>query len=210
MLPQLLGGARTTLIFCVASLAIALTIGLLVACLRLVAPRPVGILAAAYVEVFRNTPILLQLYMVYYGLSQFQFVDATFAGIATLSLNYGAYEAENIRAGLQSVDRGQWEAAQTLGMRTFRTLRRVILPQAVRLMIPPVTNDFIYLLKDSAILSLITITELTAVAHHYADQNFDSNPYIFAAILYLCLSYPASQFAHWLERRVSRGIAGAA
>lgn len=209
LLPALLNGARLTLIYSAASMALAVLLGLLVTCIRLYLPRPAGWLAAAYVELFRNTPLLLQLYAVYYGLSQYSFVTATVAGIATLTLNYGAYEAENIRAGLQAVDRGQWEAAHALGMRTPRVLARVVLPQAVRTIIPPVANDFIYLFKDSSVLSLITITELTAVAHHAADQTFDNSPYLYAAIIYLCMSYPTSLAARWIERRVSRGLAPA-
>lgn len=199
-----------TLIYSTASIVLAVLLGALVTCIRLYLPRPAGWVATAYIELFRNTPLLLQVYAIYYGLSQLSFVTATFAGIAALTLNYGAYEAENIRAGVQAVDRGQWEAAQALGLRTPRTLLRIVAPQAIRTIIPPVANDFIYLFKDSSVLSLITITELTAVAHHAADQTFDNSPYLYAAIIYLCMSYPTSLLARWIERRVSRGMAVAA
>jgi polar amino acid transport system substrate-binding protein len=195
-----------TLIYSTVSIVLAVLFGLLVTCIRLYLPRPFGWVATSYIEIFRNTPLLLQLYAIYYGLSQFSFVTAPFAAIATLTLNYGAYEAENIRAGIQAVDRGQWEAAQALGLRTPRTLFRIVVPQAIRTIIPPVTNDFIYLFKDSSVLSLITIVELTAVAHHAAAETFDNSPYLYAAIIYLCMSYPTSLLARWIERRVSRGV----
>ncbi|HWE64149.1 MAG TPA: amino acid ABC transporter permease, partial [Chloroflexota bacterium] len=201
LLPSLLDGARVTVTYSVVTIVLAVLLGLLVTCMRLYLPWGIGRIATVYVELFRNTPLLLQLYTIYYGLSQLSFVTATFAGIAALTLNYGAYEAENIRAGLQAVDRGQWEAAQALGMRTPRTLWHIVLPQAIRTIIPPVANDFIYLFKDSSILSLITITELTSVAHHAADRTFDNTPYLYAAIIYLCMSYPTSLAARWLERR---------
>jgi His/Glu/Gln/Arg/opine family amino acid ABC transporter permease subunit len=180
-------------------MCLALCIGFGVACVRLSAPRVFQLPAIAYIELFRNTPILVQLYAIYYGLSQVPFVDANVAAIAALSLNYGAYEAENIRGGFVAVDVGQREAAYSLGMVTPQVIWRIILPQALRTIIPPVANDYIYMFKDSAILSLITILELTAQARKIANATFDSTPYIYAALIYLLLSYTASQLARLLE-----------
>jgi His/Glu/Gln/Arg/opine family amino acid ABC transporter permease subunit len=184
-------------------MVLALCVGLAVALLRLNGPVVVQLPMVIYVELFRNTPILVQLYTIYYGLSQVPFVDANFAAIATLTLNYGAYEAENIRGGLVAVDAGQREAAYGLGMTTFQVIRRIVVPQALRTIIPPAANDYIYMFKDSAILSLITILELTARARGMANETFDSSPYLYAALIYLALSYTASQLARLLERRVA-------
>ena len=125
------------------------------------------------------------------------------AGILGLGLNYAASEAENYRAGIQSVPRGQTEAAQALGMGRWQTLQHIVLPQAMRVVIPPVTNDFIAMFKDSSIVSVITMVELTKVYGMLAMSTYD---YIglglMTAAIYFALSYPASLFANWLERKL--------
>jgi polar amino acid transport system substrate-binding protein len=203
-LPPLLGGAVTTLKLSVLAMALAVVVGLVLVLGRLYAPAPLPWLAKAYVEVIRGTPLLIQLFLIYYGLPEIGIrLNAFFAAILGLGLNYAASEAENYRAGIQSIARGQTEAALALGMSRWQTLRRVVLPQAVRVVIPPVTNDFIAMFKDSSIVSVITMVELTKVYGMLAMSTYD---YIglglMTAGIYFALSYPASLFANWLEKRL--------
>jgi polar amino acid transport system substrate-binding protein len=165
---------------------------------------PVRWLAKAYVEVIRGTPLLIQLFLIYYGLPEIGIrLNAFCAAILGLGLNYAASEAENYRAGIQAVARGQTEAAQALGMSRGQTLRHVVLPQAVRIVIPPVTNDFIAMFKDSSLVSVITMVELTKVYGMLAMTTYD---YIglglMTAGIYFALSYPASILAGRLEERL--------
>jgi polar amino acid transport system substrate-binding protein len=179
--------------------------GLVVVLARLYGPPLMRWLAQAYVEVVRGTPLLIQLFMIYYGLPQIGLrLNAFLAGILGLGLNYAANEAENYRAGIQSIPKGQTEAAQALGMTQAQILRRIVLPQALRFVIPPVTNDFIAMFKDSSIVSVITLVELTKVYGELATSTYD---YIglglMTAGIYFALSYPASIFASRLERRLA-------
>lgn len=203
-LPLLLRGAVTTVELSVLGMALAVVLGLVIVLLRLYGILPLRWFARAYVEVIRGTPLLIQLFLIYYGLPQIGIkFNPFFAGVLGLGLNYAASEAENYRAGIQAIPRGQMEAALALGMSRTQALRRVILPQALRLVIPPVTNDFIAMFKDSSIVSVITMVELTKVYGMLAMSTYD---YIglglMTAGIYFALSYPASIFAHWLERRL--------
>ncbi len=204
-LPLLLRGAVTTVELSVVAMALAVVTGLVVVLCRLYGSTIVRWLAHAYVEIMRGTPLLIQLFLIYYGLPQIGIrLNAFVAGILGLGLNYAANEAENYRAGIQAIPKGQTEAALALGMTRAQILRKIVLPQAVRLVIPPVTNDFISMFKDSSIVSVITMVELTKVYGELATATYD---YIglglMTAAIYLGLSYPASIFAHWLERRLS-------
>ncbi len=202
-LPPLLRGAGLTLFLSVTSMALAILLGLSLAVGRLYGPRPVSILCLVYVEIVRGTPLLVQLYILYYGLPHMGILlSAATAAIAGLALNYAAYEAENYRAGIQAIPRGQMEAALALGMTRWEALRTVILPQAVRIVIPPVTNDFIALLKDSSIVSVITMVELTkeygmlAAAHHdYLGIG------LVAALIYFLIGLPFARIARWTEHK---------
>jgi len=159
------------------------------------------------VEIFRETPLLIRLFMMYYGLPEIGIrLNALFAGILGLGLNYAASEAENYRAGIQAIPHGQMEAAQALGMSRWQALRHVILPQALRLVIPPLTNDFIAMFKDSSIVSVITMVELTKVYGMLAMSTYDYVGLgIMTAGIYFALSYPASLLAARLERKLSYG-----
>jgi polar amino acid transport system substrate-binding protein len=203
-LPLLLRGAVTTVELSVLGMALAVVVGLVIVLMRLYGILPLRWFARAYVEVMRGTPLLIQLFLIYYGLPQIGIkLNAYFAGILGLGLNYAASEAENYRAGIQTIPHGQMEAAFALGMSRAQALRRVILPQALRLVIPPVTNDFIAMFKDSSIVSVITMVELTKVYGMLAMSTYD---YIglglMTAGIYFALSYPASIFANWLEGRM--------
>jgi polar amino acid transport system substrate-binding protein len=202
-LPLLLRGAVTTIWLSVLGMVVAVIVGLVVVLMRLYGVAPLRWLAKAYVEVIRGTPLLIQLFLIYYGLPQIGIrLNAFLAGTLGLGLNYAASEAENYRAGIQAIPRGQTEASAALGMTRWQTLRHVILPQALRLVIPPVTNDFIAMFKDSSIVSVITMVELTKVYGMLAMSTYD---YIglglMTAGIYFALSYPASLFANWLEKR---------
>lgn len=204
-LPLLLRGAVTTVEISVLAMGLAVMAGLIVVLVRLYGFAPINWFAQAYVEVIRGTPLLIQLFLIYYGLPQIGIrLNPFLAGIVGLGMNYAASEAENYRAGIQSIPHGQTEAALALGMTRWQTLQHIILPQAFRFVIPPVTNDFIAMFKDSSIVSVITMVELTKVYGMLAMSTYD---YIglglMTAAIYFALSYPASIFAGWLERRLS-------
>ena len=160
--------------------------------------------AGTYVELFRGTPVLLQLYVLYYGLAPLLTLDAFTAAVVGLGLNYAAYESELYRAGLEAVPAGQTEAALALGMSRWLALRRIVLPQALRVALPGVANDFIALLKDSSLVSVITVVELTKQMTITAvDVRGWLVPGLLCAGLYLALSYPLSRLARRLERRLA-------
>lgn len=218
VLPDFLVGARNTLIYCVVSFPIALLVGMLLA---VMAGSPIIWLsgpARIFIEVVRGTPIVAQIFIIYYGLGALlllahndplsHLINAWSAGIGTLALNYAAYEAEVYRAGFLSVDQGQMEAALSLGLSPSQSFFRIVLPQAVPLMIPPFVNDFIYMLKDSAIISVIAGSELTAVLSFWVRRN-GSNPlpfYLLAVVLYLIMSLPISYVARYFEHRVRAAL----
>ena len=204
-LPLLLKAAVTTTELSVLAMAVAVVAGLVVVLVRLYGAGPLRWLARGYVEVVRGTPLLIQLFLIYYGLPELGIrLNAFCAAILGLGLNYAASEAENYRAGIQSIPHGQTEAALALGMTRWQTLQQVVLPQAARVVIPPVTNDFIAMFKDTSIVSVITMVELTKEYGFLAASNSD---YIVVGLMtagiYFGLSYPASLCANWLENRLS-------
>lgn len=205
-LPLLLRGAITTIELSVLGMLLAMVAGLGIVLLRLYAIAPLRWLAAAYVEIFRGTPLLIQLFIIYYGLPEIGIrLNPFLAGILGLGLNYAASEAENYRAGIQAIPHGQMEAALALGMNRWQALRHIILPQALRLVIPPVTNDFIAMFKDSSIVSVITMVELTKVYGMLAMSTYDYIGLgIMTAGIYFALSYPASILSRRLERKLRR------
>ncbi len=195
----------TILLACVA-MPLAMLLGLLVAVGRMYGPAPLRWLSVAYIEILRGTPLLLQLYVVFYLLPEIGIaIPAFYAAVAGLAINYSAYEAEIYRAGLQAVPRGQMEAALSLGMSRGLALRRVIIPQAVRIVIPPVTNDFIAMFKDTSVCSVITVMELTK--QYSVQQNNTGATLELAALtaaLYLMMSIPLARLTTILERRMAQ------
>lgn len=193
-----------TIVLSVASMPLAMAIGLVVALGRLYGPRPIQVVLSCYVEFLRGTPLMLQLFVLFYLLK----LPPLVAGIGGLALNYSAYEAEIYRAGLQAIPAGQMEAALALGMSRWMALRRVIVPQAVRIVIPPVTNDFIALFKDTSVCSAITLVELTK---QYSILGNSTGGWIEFAIatsvLYMAMSLPLSWFSRWSERRLDAATA---
>ncbi len=203
--PLLLIGAPMTLLISILGMAVAIVIGLMVALIYLYAPQPLSWLARAYVELFRGTPLLIQLYLIFYGLPNIGIrLSPLVAAVVGLGLNYAAYEAENYRAGIEAIPRGQMEAALSLGMTRAQSLRHVIVPQAMRLVIPPVTNDFIALFKDSSIVSVITMVELTKVYGQLASTYYDYiGVGVMTAAIYFLMGLPFVRLARWAEKRLA-------
>ncbi len=203
----LLMAAGTTVLLSVTAMPLAIVIGILLAVTRLYGPRILAVPATIYVEVIRGTPLMLQLFVIFFLLPSVGVNISAFpAAILGLAINYSAYEAEIYRAGLQAVPVGQMEAALTLGMSRGMALRRIVLPQAVRMVMPPVTNDFIALFKDTSVCSVITVVELSK-RYNIAVMNNPRDILPLAAVtalLYLGMSYPLSLLSTRMERRLRR------
>jgi len=205
-LPSLLRAALVTLALSLLAMSIAVAVGVAIAAGRVYGGTVLRAFLTAYVEVVRGTPVLLQLFVIYYGLSAVVRLPAFAAAVVGLGLNYAAYESEIYRGALLAVARSQLEAARTLGLSEFQILRLVRGPQALRLALAPMTNDFVALLKDSSLVSVITVVELTKQTAIYA-TNVGSwvVPGILCAVVYLAMSLPLARFARRLERRWSFG-----
>ncbi len=199
--PTLAVSAGMTVFLSVASMPIAMMLGLSIALGRLYGPGPIRAVLACYVEVIRGTPLMLQLFVLFFLLPQLGLeLPALVAGIGGLAINYSAYEAEIYRAGLQAIPAGQMEAALALGMPKGLALRRVIVPQAVRIVIPPVTNDFIALFKDTSVCSVISIVELTKRYSILANSTGGVVEFAIAtAALYMAMSLPLSFLTRKIE-----------
>ncbi len=204
--PFILGGVGFTLLVCVSSIIGAVVLALLGALGRLSANPLINGLASFYVSLVRGTPLLVQIYFVYYGLPQVGVIlDALPAGILALSFNYGAYMTEIFRAGIQAVPRGQQEAAEALGMPSRLVFRRVILPQAFRIVIPAIGNEFIAMIKDSSLVSIIGLQEILWRAGTAGRPILKTIPaFLIAALFYWVLTIIFSFFQERLERRLAR------
>lgn len=197
--------AIVTMQVSITAMILAITLGLTLAIARVFAPKWVAALATAYIEIVRGTPVLIQLFFIFYGLPSIGVKFSPFwAGAIGLGLNYAAYEAEIYRSGLFAIPRTQWESALALGMTRWQAMREVILPQAVRVVIPPITNDFISLLKDSSLVSIITMVDLTKAYGQISATYYDYfGPGIIVAVIYLILGLPFVRFARYTERRLA-------
>ncbi len=206
----LTASAGMTLLLSFISFPLAVTFGLLIAIGRLYGPLWVRVPLATYVELLRGTPLMLQLYFIFYFLPEVGINIPAFAtAIIGLSVNYSAYESEIYRAGLQAIPIGQMEAAQSLGMTRGQAIQRIIVPQAVRIVIPPVVNDFIAMFKDTSVCSVVTIVELTKRFSILSRNNVQSlvELTLLTGLLYLLMSYPMSLIASRLEKRLAREAA---
>lgn len=201
-LPLLFKGALMTLHISIVSMIVAILVGLITAVGRLYGPCPVRIAAVAFVEVFRGTPLLIQLFLIFYGLPHLGIrLDPFLSAVIGLGLNYGACEAENYRAGILSIPKSQMDASFALGMSRRQALRHVVLPQAIRIVIPPVTNDFIALLKDSSLVSVITMVELTSTYGQLASTYFDYLGIgLLTAAVYFLIGLPFVRLSRSLEK----------
>ena len=205
----MLGGLTGTIPLAVSSFAIGLVIALGIALMRLSKHRLVSGIARFYVSVIRGTPLLVQLFVIFYGMPSIGIVlDPWPSAIIAFSLNVGGYGAEIIRAAILSVPKGQWEAGYTIGMSSSTTLQRIILPQAARVSVPPLSNTFISLVKDTSLASLILVTELFRVAEEVAAFSGEFMLiYLEAALIYwlFCLVLSAGQSR--IETRLDRYVA---
>jgi polar amino acid transport system substrate-binding protein len=203
MIVEFLKAALITLELTILAFLIAVPLGGVLAIARVYGGRVTSGLARGYIELFRGTPVLLQLFVLYYGIASYIHLGPVEAAVLGLGLNYAAYEAEVYRGALLAIPRGQTEAAKALGMRPREILRHVLIPQALRTALPPMTNDFVSLLKDSSLVSVITVIELTKQMQvAAADLRSWLVPGVLCAVLYLALSLPLSELARWLERRL--------
>jgi len=194
----------TTVLLTVATMAISVPCGIVVASLRLYAWAPLRAIATAYVELFRNLPLILLVYWAFYvlpiatdvGLSPFA------TGLAALALNVTAYNAETFRAGIGSIRRGQLEAAMALGMSRAQAVRRIVLPQAVRRILPVLASTWVSLFKDTSLVSVIAVPELAYVAMQIRAQTFRVLEMLTAmAAIYWLLGYPQAKLVDWIQRR---------
>lgn len=206
-LPTLLwAGIRFTIPLTLLSFALGLTLGLVTAVARLFGPAPISALARFYVWIIRGTPLLVQLFVIFYGLPSIGvLLDAFPAALIGFTLNVGAYTSEIIRAAITSVPKGQWEAAYSTGMNWQQAMRRTILPQAARVSVPPLSNTFISLVKDTSLAAAITVPELFQAAQRIVATTYEPLIlYIQAALMYLVLSSVLSALQSRLEVRFSR------
>lgn len=200
--PLLVKASAATLLLSCVSMALAIAAGIMVAIGRVYGTRPLQWCCTAYVELMRGTPLLLQLFVLYYGLAAVVRLPAWLAAVIGLGLNYAAYESEIYRAALEAIPRGQLEAAQVLGLSRGQTLRLVRGPQALRLALAPMTNDFVAMLKDSSLVSVLTVTELTKQTQIFATNTGSwVIPGVLCAALYLAMSLPLARAARALEAR---------
>jgi amino ABC transporter, permease protein, 3-TM region, his/glu/gln/arg/opine family len=202
--PLLLIGAGVTIQITVLSTAIGFVIGLVVGVARISHLRPLRLLAEVYVEFFRGTPLLVQIFLFYFALPVItgQRIDPFIAAISACGINSGAYVAEIFRAGIQSVDEGQMEAGRSLGMTWLQTMRYIIVPQAFKRVIPPLGNEFIAMLKDSSLVSVIGFEELTRRGQLIIAKTYGSfEIWMSVAVIYLVMTLTISRFVAYLERR---------
>jgi polar amino acid transport system permease protein len=202
--PLLLRGAWVTLYLSLISSSIGMILGLLVGVARVSRLRAIRGTATVYTEVIRGTPLLMQLIVLYYGLPSVGInLEAVAAGIIGLSANSAAYVGEIFRAGIQSVGRGQREAALASGLTRLQTMRSIILPQAFRLVLPPLTNEFVTMLKDSSLVSTLAIAELLRTGREIVAWKVNVfSPFAGVTLLYLAMTLPLTHLARHLERRI--------
>lgn len=203
-LPILLKGAVVTIQVTAGSFLLSSVLGLLLALMMVSKVRPVALFAIGLVSIIRGLPIIVQLFYIYFVLPDFGIQLSAFqAGVIGLGIAYSAYQAENFRAGIQAIHQGQIEAAESIGMRGAMVMRRVVLPQAFRIALPPYGNTLVMMLKDSSLVSTITVAEMTRAGQLIASSTFENmTVYTLVALLYLALSLPLSYALRRLEARI--------
>ena len=210
-------GIAYTLLLAVVSVLLAIMPALLLAIMRLSKNKLVKGISGAYIAIFRSTPLLVQLSIIYFGLfgvidipriTILGFVDISrfIPGVVALALNSSAYVAEIFRGGILAVDFGQTEAARSLGLPAWASMRLVVLPQAIKNVLPALVNEIVTMVKESSICSMLGMVELMFAAKTVASTTYISlGPYVIAAIIYFCINYPASKAIEAIERRMRRG-----
>lgn len=193
-----------TIAISVLAYLIALFCGLLFGVARISSNRPVRWLAGVYINVLRGVPLLVLIFFFYFGLGKLINLDRFVAGVLAVGVCYGAYMAEIFRSGIEAIDYGQHEAAMSLGMTRWQTLRHIILPQSVRIVMPPAANEFIACLKDSSLVSIIGLRELTRAGREHASETFlDFHTWLVVGAIYLVMTLSLTRLVHYLEKRVA-------
>jgi polar amino acid transport system permease protein len=205
-MPILLLGVRNTILVTLGSLVFSTVLGTVWALMRVSGIRALVVIAVVVVNIIRGIPIIVQLFYIYFVLPDFGItLNALQAAIIGLGIAYSAYQSENFRAGIEAIDRGQIESAYSLGLGWGLTMRKVVLPQAVRIMLPPYGNIMIMMLKDSSQASTITVAELALQGKLIASSTFQNTTvFTLVAALYLVMSLPLMGLVSWLERRFGR------
>ncbi len=202
LLPSMLKGLTVTLKLFFLTLMLALPLGILMGMARISKFKPLKWFMEFYVWLFRGTPLLLQLLFMYFGLMTLGILlEREVAAYLAFVLNYSAYLAEIFRAGIQSIDRGQYEAADVLGLNRFQTMKNIVMPQVFKRVLPPIGNEVINLVKDTALIYVLAISELSRVARTHVMRDDTFVPFIIAAIFYLIMTGTVQQFFKWLESR---------
>ncbi len=204
-LPILLKGLQVTLYIFVIAIILGFLIGLVMALFRLAPIKILNWIAKVYVDAIRGTPFIVQLFFIYFGVNSLHLVslNSTTAGIITVAINAGAYFAEIIRAGIQSIDKGQTEAARSIGFTSAQTMRYIVLPQAFRTMLPTITNQSIISLKDTSLLSVIGIADLTQQGQIQASATFEAfKIWLAVGVIYFIIIYLLTLLANFVERRI--------
>ncbi len=202
LMPFMLEGTVITLKLFFLTLIMILPLGVFMALARLSKFKPLNVVTQFYIWVFRGTPLLLQLLFIYFGLGTIGImIDRFAAALLAFVLNYTAYLAEVYRSGIQSIDQGQFEAADVLGLNRWQTLTRIILPQMIKRVLPPISNEVINLIKDTSLVYAIGISELLRVAKIAAVRDALFVPFIVAAVFYLVMTAVIQQTFKWLEDR---------
>jgi arginine/lysine/histidine transport system permease protein len=215
-------GAKNTILLAILAVAFGVIIGLTLALARVGKNKPLGFVATAYVEFIRGTPLLVQLFVIYYGLQAIgiRFPDipivskilginfADFmAGVITMGVNSGAYVCEIFRSGIQSIDRGQTEASRSLGLSDGKTLRFIVIPQAIRNVLPALGNEFVVVIKESSIVSVIGIADLMFKANTVRGNTYQPfEPLLVAAFVYFLITFPLSKLLARIERRMRSNV----
>ena len=201
-LPALLRGFFNTLLLGIMSIAVGVPVGLGISLLRLYAPKPVRLLSVGYIDIFRAMPVLVVLILIYYALPFVGIRLSSWASaILAFSIVMAAYSAEVFRSGIESIPKGQFEAAQALGLPFLKTLRLVVLPQALRIVIPPTTSNCVSMFKDTSLASTVALPELLKEATNAQSLYANPSPLIGAALVYLLFLWPMVRLVSLLERR---------
>ena len=207
MIGPMMDGANVTLQVFFITLALSLPLGLVLALARMSKYRPLSFLVETYIWLMRGTPLMLQLLFVYYALPLIPYIGIKlpdfYAAILAFVLNYAAYFAEIFRGGIQSIGRGQYEASKVLGMTYVQTMRRIILPQMIKRVLPPISNETITLVKDTSLVYVLAMNDLLRTARTIVQREFDMTPFIIAGVFYLAMTLVLT----WMFNKLEQGYA---
>lgn len=205
ILGPMLDGTVVTLQMFFITIVLSLPLGLVLSLARISRFKTLREAVGIYIWLFRGTPLMLQLLFVYFGLPFIPYIGVKLddfpAAVLAFVLNYAAYFAEIFRAGIQSIDRGQYEGAKALGMTYFQTMRRIVLPQVMKRVLPPVSNETITLVKDTSLIYVLAMNDLLRTTRAIVQRDFNTTPFIVAAVFYLAMTLVLTWFFQWLERR---------